>query len=139
MVVSSWGKPENEAQNQNRLRDKELPTLKSLLENTNFEGTPNPDFNVYLDNLLLKINENIRKIIESRPPNLHPNRKPNSWYDRSLAKLKNKKERQYKVYLSNPCQTNKTLYTQKKQIYEKKLLEKKNEFSTGCSNKKARF
>ena len=51
------------------------------------------------------------------------------------AKLKNKKERQYKVYLSNPCQANKTLYAQKKQIYEKTLLEKKNDFSTSLFDK----
>lgn len=71
-----------------------------------------------------------KKIIASRPENSAPKRIPNNWYDRSLTKLKNKKERLYKDFLFNRTTANKRAHDKQKYIYEKKLMDKKNEFKT---------
>ena len=102
MVVSSWGYTVTDnPTNKTKLREKELLTMKTLLENENFDGIANLDMNVYLEKLMQKIDNVISNIIESRVNDSSSKKTPNNWYDRTLTRLKNKKERLYKTYLGN--------------------------------------
>ena len=136
MIVSSWGKPTiEENQNQDRLSDKELLILNKKLENCNLDGIENSNINVYLENLLKKIDECTTEIISSRKQTHYPKKKHKKWYDHELRKLKNKRERLYKVFLSTRDAQSKHAYDYQNQIYVNKLLEKKNEFSTSLFEK----
>ena len=90
----------------------------------NYENVKTYDVNSYFENLLAIITNSIEKIRNSRRKNANPKKKPNCWYDRELQKLKNEKERSYKIYLGYPNLETKTASDRKKYTYEKKLMEK---------------
>ena len=76
------------------------------------------------------ITDCINNIINSLRSHANSKKKPSCWYDCELRNLKNKKERSYKSYLRNPNRYTKSASDLNKCIYEKRLMEKKNEFRT---------
>ena len=136
MVVSSWGKPKvAKYEDHKRLNDKELLILGQKLENCNYEGVENQNINIYLENLMKKIDDCTTEITSSRVRK-HQSKKVNSkWYDNELRKMKRKKEHLYRSFLANRDTRSKSAYDHQNQSYEKKLLEKKNIFLTSFFEK----
>ena len=137
IALTTFASPDKIATNQEIFgyTEKELEVFNSLLSEKDTQSLLDiNDMNKSFDNLYSLISETLSSIKDKRRPRSKKHMF-NRWYTSELNKLRIKTEKLYKKYIARRTLENKRAHRSCQRDYEKKILQRKNEYFRGLISK----